>query len=183
VLCVVGMRLYLLLAYALGGCLVGNDDMIDDSTGEVGAANPGDRLRWTSLSSSCARGSGIVSNGEALSVFFDQGTRWTQCTFSGVLRVPADVRLRGLTQQVRTEGTVAPIRYSARINGTQVTGKTTSSRDVLDAYANLAALGDALCRKSGAGYREIPIAFTATVDGSGVSLDSVDWAFAASNCR
>ncbi len=179
------MKLCLLLACSLTACMVGDaDDTIDDSTGALGAStNPGDRLRWSSLSSSCARGShGIVSNGEALTVFFDQGTQWSQCTFTGTLRVPADVRLVGLAQQVRTEGRLTPIKYSARINGTMVTSKATSSRDVLDAYANLAALGDSLCRKPGAGYRDLPISFTAMIDGDGVSLDSVDWAFSAREC-
>lgn len=176
---------YLLLVCTLTACVVGDDDdSIDDSTTELGAEQPGDRLRWSSLSSSCARGeNGITSNGEALSVFFDQGTTWTQCTFSGVLRVPGSVRLTGLTQQVRTEGGRAPIRYSARVNGTMVTAKSTAARGTLDAYASLAPLGDALCRRPSGGYRDLPVAFTAIVDGQGVSLDSVDWAFVATECR
>lgn len=171
------------LVGSLGACMIGDvEDPIDDSTGELRSGYAGDRLRWASLTSTCARPANIVSNGEALTVLFDQGTAWKACSFHGTLRVPADVRLRGLTQQVRTDGGSATLRYTAKVNGAQVTARTTTARGTLDAYANLAQLGDVLCRQPGGGDRYLTIAFDASVDGTGVALDSVDWAFAAANC-
>lgn len=179
------MKRMVLVLVTLSACVVGELGEDEADVGAIGASsNPGDRLVWSGLSSNCARGqNSIVANGEALSVLFDQGTAWRACSLRGTLRVPANVRLTGLTQQVRTAGSKATIRYNANVNNAQVTSKTTTERGTLDAFASVARLGDVLCRQPGGGDRYVPISFSVAVEGTGVALDSVDWAFSAADCR
>jgi hypothetical protein len=178
------MKLLVLFVAIQSACVVGDVDDDDDDIGAIASANPGDRLKWSSMTSNCTRnGHGMVANGQELSVLFDQGTRWRNCTFNATLRVPADVRLDGLTQFVRTAGTSSAIRYAAKVNGTQVTTKTSTARGTLQTYASVANLGDVLCRQPGGAYRYIQVAFQVSSDGTGVALDSIDWSFDASDCR
>ncbi len=163
--------------------------MIGEDPAETGslAANAddvgADALRWDSFASNCASTRhGIVAIGGDLSVLFGAGEKWTECTVSGVIRVPADLQLTSLYQAVRTAGTATPLTYTARLGGATITTKATPARDGFETTASIAALGRSLCARSGTGTRTVTFSITTSVQASGAFLDSIDWSIGAAPC-
>jgi hypothetical protein len=173
----------LLLSFALTACMIGDDPAATGALGaradDVGA----DALRWDSFASNCVSPRhGIVSIGGDLSLLFDQGAKWTECSVSGVIRVPADIKLTSVYQAVRTDGPSTPIQYTARLGGSAITTRSTSARTGFETTASIAAYGAQLCARQGASTRTVTFSISVSVATAGAFLDSIDWSIGAEPC-
>ncbi len=176
------LALTLSVACTLSACMIGDDPAetgaLRSNADDVGA----DALRWDSFTSTCVSRHGIVAIGGELSVLFDQGEKWTQCTVSGVVRVPADMKLTSVYQAVRTFGASTPIQYTSRLGGSALTTKSTSARTGFETTASVASLGTQLCARPGTASRSVTFSISVSVATAGAYLDSIDWGIGAEPC-
>lgn len=179
----ISLALVPLLSFALSACMIGEDPAetgaLRANADDVGA----DALRWESFTSNCVSRHGIVAIGGELSVLFDQGEKWTECTVSGVIRVPADMKLTSVYQAVRTFGASTPIQYTARLGGSAITTKSTSARTGFETTASVASLGAQLCARPDPATRTVAFSISVSVAAAGAYLDSIDWGIGAEPCR
>lgn len=173
--------LALALCVSSAGCMVGDADSDDEIGMLAKRGNPANTLRWGSFSSPCiAAGGGFTPNGGSLSTFFDDPD-FSTCTTTGIVYVPAGVRLQTLHQFVLGDGT-STLQYSASLAGSRVTSRTVDMARGLETTANVATLGAQLCARAGTSPRAVRFSFTVTPS-AGAIIDSVDWEFAAATCE
>jgi hypothetical protein len=174
------------LAVALlssAGCLVGDEgDEGDDAVGALAKrGNPANTLRWGSFSSPCiAPGAGYATNGGSLSAFYDD-PHVSTCTTTGIVYVPAGVRLTTLHQFVMGDGT-STVQYTATLGGSRVTSRAVAMPRGLETTASVSAFGAQLCARAGTAPRAVKFSYTVAAS-LGAYLDSVDWEFGAETCE
>ncbi len=163
--------------------MIGEDPTETGALGARGDDVGADALRWDSFSGDClSTRHGIVAIGGELSLLFDRGAKWSDCTITGVIRVPADIKLTSVYQAVRTFGVTTPIQYMSRLGGAALTTKSISGRTEIETTAKISAYGAQLCARQGSGTRAVPFSITVSVAAAGAYLDSIDWSIGAEPC-